>query len=58
MVSGHRIELEVWPRWLTEASKFDSMVLRIEAVAFTMSIVSSLRCLASSIEVREASPLP
>lgn len=43
-------------RQLTEASKFDSMVLRIEAVALAMSNVSSLRWFTSKIEVRDSSP--
>lgn len=41
---------------LTEASKFDSMVLRIEAVALAMSKVSSLLWSTSRIEVRDSSP--
>lgn len=41
---------------LTEASKSDSTVLRIEAVALAMSRVSSLRWFTSKIEVSDSSP--
>ena len=41
---------------LTEASKFDSTVLRIAAVALAMSRVSSLGWFTSKIEVSDSSP--
>lgn len=41
---------------LTEASKFDSTVLRIEAITLAISRVSSLRWFSSKIEVSDSSP--
>jgi len=41
---------------LTVGSKFDSIVLRIAAVALAMRMVSSPRCSASRIVVRESPP--